>query len=179
MLRNKNEIFSWALEEEEGKFCGLDKRYGLDTLALCFLWGAAGPKDVQALTPEKALACYEDIWQQYLCSEMDDGLDLFFFDTALCSGLQNAPRWMRLVLDIEGLGVDMEVIRAAYEMGSETLVSGLEVFRRRRMKLDPAWPVHGQAWTNRVNRAKYKALQLAQRAQAFVETTVKVRHAHA
>ena len=95
----------------------------------------------------------ESLWRYLECDELSNGLDFFTFDTGLEAGEITTQGWLMLVSQTYG---DEPVV----------IIERLEFLRRRRLKVDPNWATLGQEWTNRINRAKRKALQIAAQSQA-------------
>ena len=85
-------------------------------------------------------------WAIFNCSNLSTGLDYFVMETAGVVGHLQTGTWLELVLCED----------------AEATIRGLEFYRRRRYKSDPAWPEHGARWTNQCNRAKRRALQMIQ-----------------
>ena len=107
------------------------------------------------------------VWSGLGLDGFTAGLDYFIFDTALCCGVENASRWLRLAA---GGPVEADPVadRASRDilndLGVEMGVSALELYRRRRAKADPQWHLLGVEWSNRCNRARKRALAMALRA---------------
>lgn len=99
------------------------------------------------------------LWDLLDCPSMPAGLDYYLLDTAACFGVGVVAQWLDLVTGTQCPLEQREKIR---DMGLETLVSGLELFRRRRIKADPGWQRHGSEWSNRCNRVRRRALALAE-----------------
>ena len=107
------------------------------------------------------------LWSQLELRSSPPGLDYFILDTAVCCGVENTSRWLRLATGGPA-EPDPEADRRAREtlevLGVEMGISALELYRRRRAKSDPQWHLHGVEWSNRCTRARKRALAMALRA---------------
>ena len=109
---------------------------------------------------------FESMWNWLRCDLLPDGLDYFVCDTAISCGSDHAARWARLIAGTHGLDMDLDTVARLTEIGSEPATNGIEFFRRRRFRTDPGWSQHGTAWSNRVNRAKRRALKMIREPEA-------------
>lgn len=98
-------------------------------------------------------------WRLLACGDLPPGLDYFMLDCAVCFGIGTAQNWLKLVTATDSYD---EACDRAWDLGSEVVISGIELFRRRRMKSDPLWHQKGSDWSNRCTRAKLRALRLAE-----------------
>lgn len=107
----------------------------------------------------ESLPGLRQLWDSLDCRSMPAGLDYYLLDCSVCFGLGVTSQWLDLVTATQSPREQREKIR---DMGVELVLSGLELFRRRRMKADPEWQRHGSEWSNRCNRARRRALSLAE-----------------
>ena len=112
------------------------------------------------------------LWDSLDCLSMPSGLDYYLLDCAACFGVGTTGQWLDLVT---GTQFPIEQRERVRDMGIELVISGLELFRRRRIKADPEWHRHGSEWSNRCNRVRRRALALAEqpaqgRSVLLVET---------
>jgi hypothetical protein len=68
----------------------------------------------------------------------------FCLDAALMCEADVVASWMKM----------------APRSDAEVAISTIEFYWRRRLKVDPGWKEHGPAWSNRVIRAKRRALKM-------------------
>ena len=106
---------------------------------------------------------FEAIWDVIGGDDLPEGLDYFMFDSALTCSSVAACKWLELVTgnSICPITYHGAIARSA-ELGAEVVISGLELFRRRRLKADPDWQRLGVEWSNRCTRAKTRALKMVE-----------------
>lgn len=103
------------------------------------------------------------VWDALWLDELEAGLDYFMLDTAAVLSAVDAGRWFELVTSNPICMVHYAgAIARANEMGAEAVISGIELYRRRRLKNDPLWHQHGVGWSNRCTRAKQRALKMVE-----------------
>lgn len=85
------------------------------------------------------------LWDELELSKHVPAFAAFCFDAALMCDAEVVQNWMRL---------------APKDGDPEVRISTIEFYWRRRLKVDLGWKEHGPAWTNRVNRAKQRALKM-------------------
>lgn len=106
------------------------------------------------------------VWNVLCCDDLVDGLDYFMLDTAVACSSVNAARWLELLAHNPIVNVTYEgAVEHANALGAETVISGLELYRRRRLKVDPEWQRYGVEWSNRCTRAKKRALKMVEQAE--------------
>jgi len=98
------------------------------------------------------------LWDGLRLDQVPSGLDYYLLDCAVCFTAQVTEQWLALVTATKSPSGQLRVIE---DMGIEVVISGLELFRRRRIKADPEWQRHGSEWSNRCNRVRRRALALA------------------
>lgn len=174
VLMNREKSFAWV-RQDSGGFVD-DPRdsegpthHGVGP-GLLSLWlgREATYSNVRDLDFTDALEVYREcIWDPLRCNELPLGVDYFAFDCGICCGVEVTKRWLQMVVGImRDQGMSHEVIQRAHARDSRGLVEGLEFLRRRRLKSHPGWPLFQEAWTNRVNRAKRRALAMAESSGA-------------
>lgn len=119
------------------------------------------------------LPALDVVWNTLWLDELETGLDYFMLDTAVSLSCVDAGRWLELVTSnpICNVTYTSAVARAA-ELGAETVISGIELYRRRRLKADPEWHLHGVDWSNRCTRVKQRALKMIEQAGSEAPTLV-------
>jgi len=98
------------------------------------------------------------LWDGLRLDQVPSGLDYYLLDCAVCFTAVTTGQWLDLVTATKSPSGQLRVIE---DMGIEVVISGLELFRRRRIKADPEWQRHGSEWSNRCNRVRRRALALA------------------
>ena len=99
------------------------------------------------------------LWDGLRLDQVPSGLDYYLLDCAVCFSAVTAGQWLDLVTATKSPSGQLRVIE---EMGLDVVISGLELFRRRRIKADPDWQRYGSEWSNRCNRVRRRALTLAE-----------------
>jgi len=101
------------------------------------------------------------IWDRCSCDYLDRGLDYFVLDTALVHRLDRIGVWLNTLAG-NGYTVDISdgTIYYITKLEPRVAIRGLEFYRRRSLQSDPDWARLGPVWTNRVNRAKRRALKM-------------------
>jgi len=110
------------------------------------------------------------VWDSLDCAAMPQGLDYYLLDCGVCFTVGTTAQWLDLVT---GTQFPVEQRERLRDMGVELVISGLELFRRRRIKADPEWHRYGSEWSNRCNRVRKRALDLAEprmQSRLLVET---------
>lgn len=164
MRQSKDQSFDYAFADEGDWISNYPpgrelRKYGIrPSVVSRILCGEVSSAEISALDRRAAVAIYDLVyWQHSGCDLAPRGLDYYLFDTALVCEPETAVGWLERVT---GAGAPFCFERAS-DIGIEAALSGVEVYRRRRFKCDPLWPVLGAEWTNRCNRAKSRALKLA------------------
>lgn len=118
------------------------------------------------ITRDAAFELHARKWDRERVSSFPSGLDYFLFDSYVCCDRDVVFRWLRSIVDFDTSKRDYEsLVETCYYFSSERVrlvIDQLELFRRRKHRVDPGWQTHAQAWTNRVSRVK-------RRAQALIE----------
>lgn len=124
--------------------------------------------DLMDLSIAESTAIYQEwFWVPLRCDRLQPGLDYFAFDCGVVCGARVAERWLQLVVGLESEpGLSKMVMIALFEKGVVELIEGMEFLRRRRHRSDPGWSIYSEAWTNRVNRVKRRALALVEARDA-------------
>lgn len=100
-------------------------------------------------------------WGEIAGDELPSGVDYFLFDCGNCVDVSNALKWLQLVLGIPVTGKPDRVTRAsAYLMSPEIIITGVEIFWRRRMKSLPTWETHKRKYTNHISIVRGRALKM-------------------
>ena len=99
------------------------------------------------------------LWDGLRLDQVPSGLDYYLLDCAVCFTAVTTGQWLDLVTATKSPSGQLRVIE---DMGLEVVISGLELFRRRRIKADPEWQRYGSEWSNRCNRVRKRALALAE-----------------
>ena len=162
MRENRKVSFDFALKDSGGlsTYRGV-KKYGVELSVLQEFYPAATACEVVELDLRGAVRLYSKIyWKHPGCDLLASGLDYFVFDTSLVCGPKNAARWVELAAGPLGIHSYEDAIEYLNSIGLEEAISSIELFRRRRFKTSPLWPVLGAEWTNRCNRAKQRSLLL-------------------
>lgn len=110
-----------------------------------------------------AEAILDDIWFTMALDEYPPGVDFYLLRTAVMVGWQTTERWLGLVLGLEEdpdkfwKEANMRLRRLS---DLEPLICGIELFHRRRMRAEPAWPDYRSQWVNGLIRAKSRAIKM-------------------
>lgn len=101
------------------------------------------------------------VWERCSCDHLDRGLDYFVLDTAIVHRLDRLGVWLN---SLAGNGYTVEITDGTLyyvtKLEPRVAIRGLEFYRRRSLQSDPDWARLGSVWTNRVNRAKRRALKM-------------------
>ena len=105
----------------------------------------------------------EAVWGVIAGDDLPSGLDYFMLDSSVACTTAASCKWLELVTGNSFCPITYHgaVARSA-ELGAEVVISGLELFRRRRLKADPDWQRLGVEWSNRCTRAKTRALKMVE-----------------
>lgn len=100
-------------------------------------------------------------WLPVNADSLPLGLDYWQFDCGLLNGVITANRWLQNVVGVVQDGqIGPKTLAALQQKDSKMVLTGIETLRRRRLRSLPDWPTFGRGWTNRVNKAKARALKL-------------------
>jgi len=172
---NRKLSFEYALRDEGSNlhtYQGL-KKYGIELKVLQDFRAEETAISLAQLDKPRALSIYSKIYWKYPgCDDLASGLDYFIFDSGLVCGGPRAPTtWLGLLAGPYGRSHE-ETLEYVNSLPLEEAISGLEMYRRRRFRSSPLWPVLGAEWTNRCNRAKRRALALAAGTELEVREAV-------
>jgi len=111
----------------------------------------------------EARAFAEECWRELGCEGLPPGVDYFLLDAGMQAGKVSAVSWLRLSVQMEPSGPpDQTVLGLSWLLSAREIIHAIEVLRRRRAKADPLWPSFSSAMSNRITRAKGRALKMVQ-----------------
>lgn len=101
------------------------------------------------------------LWSQISGPRLPLGLDSFCLDAAVMCGAETVIGWFK-VLSGSTRSLDWESFfdGTSSSLTPENAMGSIELLWRRRLRIDPGWREHGPAWSNRINRAKRRALKM-------------------
>lgn len=115
----------------------------------------------ESRSPKPTEADLLELWSKCSCDHLDRGLDYFVLDTAMVHRLDRLGVWLN---GLAGNGYTVEITDGTLyyvtKLEPRVAIRGLEFYRRRSLQSDPDWARLGSVWTNRVNRAKRRALKM-------------------
>jgi lysozyme family protein len=144
-ISEEGEEFTWSTYQQNYAKYGVTQQM-ID--AYCTLVGMKEAPDVADVTEELARDIFAEVWAEMGCEQYPTGLAYFIFETAMLYGVGLTLQWMQLC----------HINKVASDPGM--IVRGVELYRRRRDRSSPIWSGFGQAWTNRCNRSRGRALQM-------------------
>ena len=161
MRDTRKQSFDYALSDEGSglyTYRSEIRRYGIKPSVVAVHLGECLWSDIRELDEGAARSLYDLVyWQHAGCLDLSRGLDYFVFDTGLVFEPATAFRWIEQITGELG----RRAAEALNDLGIEAALRGVEFYRRRRLRVDPLWPVLGVEWSNRCNRAKTRALKMA------------------
>ncbi len=108
------------------------------------------------------------LWSELNASSLPGGLDSFCLDASIMCGVEVVKGWLEILTFRSARSSSGKLYLGRYdselqELTGENAVRSVELLWRRRLRVDPGWKEHGPAWTNRVNRAKRRAMKMISR----------------
>lgn len=127
-------------------------------------------RDVRQITPYELNDIYNsEYWQPVSCDQLPTGVDIFMFDTAVNSGLQEAGVLLQRAVNMSQAKVTIPVdgkvgpatIAAANYCNAQSLIANFAAVRLAFLRgLTKEWTTFGGGWTERVNGYEAKAIAL-------------------
>lgn len=100
-------------------------------------------------------------WNPCDCDDMPAGIDYFLFDSAMLSGTRTAIKWLQRSLSINPDAlIGGQTLSAVKGENPLDILTKMEALRRANLHSQPTWDIYRRGWTNRVNKAKIRAVKL-------------------
>lgn len=170
MKENFDTIIPWVFKDE-GKLSN-DKhddggitRLGIIAKDLATFRGISEKEargKIASLEEAEVIQIYSKLyWGPLKCDDLPNGVDYFIFDSGLHSGIFAAAKWLQGALGVKADGkIGPITIAASHEVAPLTILGEVIERRRRHLKTRPDWRHFSLGWTNRVNKARDRALKM-------------------
>lgn len=173
MKDNFPKAIEWLLIDESGEEAKNDpsrpaKRFGVSLKQLAAWTGRIGNR-LDELSKADAIAFLRvNCWNAVRADDLPSGLDYWFFDICYRFDPASCRRWYLMALGFDGIREPDEkaVAAVAGKMTASDIIRQMDVLVRRRLKVQPEWGECAHWWTNRANRARDRAVKLAQSSAA-------------
>lgn len=167
MDKNIDQAVKWLLRDETGDEAQNDPSRkenvnGLSNKRVGLWTGSVDWADSDFTPAFAAELLLVHVWHPCGCDLLPSGLDYWTFDLGYRFSPVDARRWLCLAAGLRPEKFDPRLLEAM--MGKKTprdLILEMDVFVRRRQKVDPQWDVCKHWWTNRSNRARDRAIKLS------------------
>jgi len=118
--------------------------------------------DIKNLTVDKAVEIYaKDYWQKCKCDELNIGVALFVFDTAVNQGCGYA---IKMLQEACGASIDGKIgtgtINKANSMSASTLLKMMYELRVKRYEGTKGFDRFGKGWLNRAKETLKESLKV-------------------
>lgn len=136
--------------------------FGISPARLDLWAGDSYPGD-KRLTRQNAIDLYKvHLWDACGCGSFVTGLDYWVFDCGYRFSPNDAFRWSYLALGLDPVRSSKVLFQELLSKRTpRDVILEMDVFVRRRMKVDPKWEVCKHWWTNRANRARDRAVKMS------------------